>query len=113
MEDQFSIVQDWEGTRELVPRDGSQDGVMISARIKEVDFTLTDFKGGVHIIGNQEGRFGMAFFTDNDLPDHSLVVAQGNHGFMDQGVRKLSFVGKKGTGYFLEKGVPTIARGLW
>ena len=33
----------------------------------------------------------MAVFSDNDLPDHALVVAQGNHGFMDQGVRELSF----------------------
>ena len=49
MEDQFSVVQDWEGTRELVPRDSSQDGVMSPSGIKEVDFTLTDFKGSLSL----------------------------------------------------------------
>jgi hypothetical protein len=46
MESPFSVVNIGEGTREMVPRDGPQDGVMSPARIKEVDFTLTDFKGG-------------------------------------------------------------------
>jgi len=50
-----------------------------------------EFQGRVHIIGNQEGRFDMAVFSDNDLSDHALVVAQGDHGFMNPGVGELSF----------------------
>jgi len=50
-----------------------------------------EFEGGVHIISNQKGRFGMAVFPDDNLPYHPFVVAQGNQGFMDQGVGELSF----------------------
>ena len=50
-----------------------------------------EFKGGVQIIGNQESRLGMTVFSDNDLPNHALVVAQRDHGFMNQGVGELSF----------------------
>ena len=62
MEDQFSIVQAWEGTRELVPRDGSQDGVMSPARLKEVDFTLTDFKGSLSLNEMTVKSWGITLF---------------------------------------------------
>ena len=29
-------------------------------------------KRGVHVIGNQEGRFGMTVIADDDLPDHAF-----------------------------------------
>ena len=68
MEDQFSIVQDWEGTRELVPRDSSQDGVMSPAGIKEVDFTLTDFKGSLSLNEMTVERRGIALFKTAQMP---------------------------------------------
>ena len=62
MECQFSVVKTGEGTRELVPRDGSQDGVMSPARIKEVDFTLTDFKGSLSLNEMTVKRRGITLF---------------------------------------------------
>jgi len=50
-----------------------------------------EFHRGVQVIGNQESRFQMAVFPDDDLPYHSIVVAQRNQGFMDQGVGEFSF----------------------
>ncbi len=50
-----------------------------------------EFQWGVHVIGNQESRFEVAVFPDDNLPYQPIVVAQRNQGFMDQGVGELSF----------------------
>ena len=35
-----------------------------------------EFQGEVQVIGNQESRFVMAVFPDDDLSNHSFVMAQ-------------------------------------
>ena len=47
MECQFSIVKTREGTREVVPWDGSQDGVMSPAGVEHIDPALADFNGSL------------------------------------------------------------------
>ena len=49
MECQVGIVKTGKGTRELMPRDGSQNGVMSPPGVKEVYFPLADFEGSLSL----------------------------------------------------------------
>ena len=49
MECQFSVVKAREGTRELMPGDGSQDGVMSPTGVEEIHFTLADLNGSLSL----------------------------------------------------------------
>ena len=49
------------------------------------------FNGGVHVIGNQKGRFGMTVFADDDLPYHPFVVAQRDQRFINQEIGEFPF----------------------
>ena len=62
MECQFSVVKTGEGARELMPRDSSQDGVMSSTGIKEVNFSLADFNGSLSLNKMTVESRGIALF---------------------------------------------------
>jgi len=62
------VVKAREGTRELMPGDGSQDGVMSPARVKEIHFTLTDFKGSLSLDKMAVESTGIALFKTAQMP---------------------------------------------
>ena len=47
MEGEFGMVKAREGTRELMPGDGSQDGVMSPTGVEEIHFTVGYLKGSL------------------------------------------------------------------
>jgi hypothetical protein len=49
MECQFGMGKARKGARELMPGDGSQDGIMSPARINEIYFTLADLHGSLSL----------------------------------------------------------------
>jgi len=51
-----------------MPGDGSQDGVMSPARVKEIHFTLTDFKGSLSLDKMAVESTGIALFKTAQMP---------------------------------------------
>ncbi len=68
MECQFSVVKAREGTRELMPGNGSQDGVMSPARVKKIHFALTDFNGSLSLNEVTVESRGIALFKTAQMP---------------------------------------------
>ncbi len=62
MEGEFGKVKAREGTRELMPGDGSQDGVMSPARIKEIHLPLFDLNGSLSLNEMSVESRGSALF---------------------------------------------------
>ncbi len=67
MECQFRVVQTWQETRELVPRDSPQDGVMSPAGIKHIDLAPADFDGPLCIDEVTVERWGIALFKTTQM----------------------------------------------
>jgi len=47
MKGEFGVGKAGEGTRELMPGDGSQDGVMSPTGVEEIHFSVVDLKGSL------------------------------------------------------------------
>ena len=61
MECQLSVVKAGEGTRELMPGDGSQDGVMGPARINKIHLPLVHLNGSLSLNEMSVNSRGIAF----------------------------------------------------
>ena len=68
MECQLSVVKAREGTRELMPGDGLQDGVMSPARINEVHLTVVYLKGSLSLDKMTVESRGIALFKTAQMP---------------------------------------------
>jgi hypothetical protein len=56
------MVETWKGTGELMPGDGSQNGIMSPTGIRDVYFTLADFNGSLSLDKMTVESRGIALF---------------------------------------------------
>ena len=83
MEGEFGMGEAWEGTRELMPGDGTQDGVMSPTGVEEIHFPVTDLKGSLALNEMAVKSGGITLFKTAQMAGEHRIEGIGHHGHED------------------------------